>query len=112
MRRNSVDVLNIRLDIAGGHALGIDLLLNILADAGLVLFQYLGFKFPFLIPRSQNFYIFEAGPKCFATVAVPFVIGILVLIVIFAAVRFLSIYAASQFSINSAIIYVDSLRKL
>ena len=47
---NAVNILDMGLNIAGGHTLGVhgqDFLLNVLTDAGLVLFQYLRLKFPF-----------------------------------------------------------------
>lgn len=84
---DAVDVLNARLDIAGGHTLNIhgqNLLLNVLADAGLVLFQYLGFKFPFAVLGNRNFYVSETSSKCLATMSISAVIRGFVIIVILA----------------------------
>ena len=51
-----VDILDMGLDVAGGHPFGVhgqDFLFDVLADAGLVLFQHLGLEFPFPITRHQ-----------------------------------------------------------
>ena len=79
------------LNISGGHPLGIhrqDLFLNILADAGLVLFQHLGIEFPLAISRDRYFHIPKAGAQRFAAVAVAAVICVLVLVVILAVAQF------------------------
>jgi len=60
----TVDILNVRFDVTGGHAFGVhgqDLFLNVLADAGLVLFQHLRFKFTLPVPGNSNLNIPKAG---------------------------------------------------
>ena len=80
--RNTVNILNMGLNISGGHPLGIhrqDLFLNILADAGLVLFQHLRLKLAFPVPRHGYFYIAKARAKRLAAVPIAAVIRVLVL---------------------------------
>ena len=60
---HTVDILDMRFDIARGHSLGVhrqDLFLNILTDTGLVLLQDLGLKFAFPITRYGHFHIAKA----------------------------------------------------
>lgn len=55
--RQPVDILNMRLDVAGRHAFrihGQNLLFDILTDAGLVLFQKLRFKFAFPVTGTET----------------------------------------------------------
>ena len=69
--RQSVDILNMRLDVASHHAFrihGQDLLFDILTDAGLVLFQKLRFKFTLPVTGSRNLDIAETGAQIFALV--------------------------------------------
>ena len=90
--RNPIDVLDMALNIAGGHALGVhgqDLFFNVLADAGLTLFQHLGFKFPFPVPGNRDFHVSKAGPKRLAAMTIPAVVCSLVLVVIFAVAQVL-----------------------
>ena len=73
-----------RLNIAGGHALGVhghDFLLNLLTDAGLVLFQNLGFKFSLAVSRNRHLHIAKTGAQRFAAVAVAAVVCIFVFVV-------------------------------
>lgn len=79
-----------RLDVAGRHAFrihGQDLLLDILTDAGLVLFQKLRFKFTFPVTGNRYLDIAETGPQIFAAVAVPAVVRSFVLVVVFAITK-------------------------
>ena len=79
-----------RLNIAGGHALGVhgqDFLLDVLTDAGLVLFQHLGFKFSLAISRNLHIHIPEAGAQRFAAVAVAAVVCVFILVVVFAVAQ-------------------------
>ena len=75
------------LNIAGCHTLGVhgqDFLLNVLTDAGLVLFQYLRLKFPFPIPWDRYLHIPKAGTQGFAAVSIAAVVCVLALVVVFA----------------------------
>ena len=77
--------MDMRLDIRGGHALGVhgqDLFFDVLTDAGLVLFQDLRLKFALAIPRYGYLYITETGTQVFAAVTIAAVVGFLVLVVI------------------------------
>ena len=85
--RNTIDVLNIGLNISSVHALGVhgkNMLLNILADTGLILFQYL--RFQFSLPFSWNRYLHNSKTDvhCLAAVAISVVICGFVLVVILA----------------------------
>ena len=78
------------LNISRRHPLGVhgqDLLLYVLADAGLVLFQHLRLKFPLPVPGNRYRYISKAGAQRFAAVAVTAVVCVLVLIVVFAVAQ-------------------------
>jgi len=75
----AVNILDMCFDIAGCHALGIhrqNLLLDILTDTGLILFQQLRLKFTLAIPRNCYFYIAETGAKCLTAVAIAAVFGV------------------------------------
>ena len=64
--RNAVDVLNMGLNISGGHALDIHgqgFLLNILADTGLVLFQHLGLGLALAVSRNRHIHFSKAGTQ-------------------------------------------------
>ena len=90
--RQPVDILNMRLNVAGRHAFrihGQDLLFDILTDAGLVLFQKLRFKLPFSVTGNRNLDIAETGSQIFAAVAVPTIVRSLVLVVVFAVPKIL-----------------------
>ena len=81
----TVDVLNMRFNVTGGHAFGVhgqNLLLDVLADAGLIFPQHLGVKFALAIPRHRYLYIAKTGAQGFAAVPVPAVIRVLVLAII------------------------------
>lgn len=81
----TVDILNVRFDVADGHALGVhgqDLFLNALADAGLVLFQHLRFKFALPILGNGNLNISKASTQGFTAVIVAAVVGVLVPVVV------------------------------
>ena len=81
-----------RLNIAGGHALGVhghDFLLNLLTDAGLVLFQNLGFKFSLAVSRNRHLHIAKTGAQRFAAVAVAAVVCIFVFVVVLAVAQIL-----------------------
>ena len=87
----SLDILDMGLNIAGGHALGIhlqDFLLNVLTDAGLVLFQYLRFKFPLSVSRYRHIHFTKTGMQTLAAVAVAAVVCVLVLVIVFAVAQF------------------------
>ena len=74
-----------RFNVTGGHAFGVhgqNLLLDVLADAGLIFPQHLGVKFALAIPRHRYLYIAKTGAQGFAAVPVPAVIRVLVLVVI------------------------------
>ena len=89
--RNAVDVLNVSFNIAGGHTLGVhgqDFLLNVLADAGLVLFQHLGLKFSLPVPRNRHIHFAKAGTQPLAAVPVAAIVCVLVFIVVFAVAQF------------------------
>lgn len=69
------------LDISGGRSLGIhrqDLSLDVLADAGLVLFQHLRPNLGFPIPGRGYFYIAEACAQPFTAVPISAVIRVLI----------------------------------
>ena len=66
---------------------GQDLLLYVLADAGLVLFQHLRLKFPLPVPVNRYRYISKAGAQRFAAVAIAAVVCVLVLVVVFAVAQ-------------------------
>ena len=54
------------LDVTGGHIFGVhgqDFPLNILADAGLILFQNLEFEFALSIARDRYLHIPKAGAQ-------------------------------------------------
>ena len=71
-----------RFNVTGGHAFGVhgqNLLLDVLADAGLIFPQHLGVKFALAIPRHRYLYIAKTGAQGFAAVPVPAVIRVLVL---------------------------------
>ena len=88
----AVDIPNMGLNIRHGHAFGVhgqDLLLDVLTDAGLVLFQKLRFKFTFPVTGNRNLDIAETGPQIFAAVAVPTVVRSLVFVVVFAVTKIL-----------------------
>ena len=74
-----------RFNVTGGHAFGVhgqNLLLDVLADAGLIFPQHLGVKFALAIPRHRYLYIAKTGAQGFTAVPVPAVIRVLVLVVI------------------------------
>ena len=78
------------LSVAGGHTFGVhgqDFFLNVLADAGLVLFQHLGLKFPLAVPGNRYRYISKAGAQRLIAVPVAAVICVLVLVVVFAVAQ-------------------------
>ena len=78
------------LDVAGGHPFGVhgqDFLLNVLTDAGLVLFQYLGLEFSLAISRDRYFHIPKAGAQRFRAVAVSAVVRVFVPVVVFAVTQ-------------------------
>ena len=54
-------------------------ILDVLADAGLIFPQHLGFEFALAIPRHRYLYIAKTGAQGFAAVPVPAVIRVLVL---------------------------------
>src|SRR5699024_7345460 len=88
---NAVDVLDMGLDVTGGHPLGVHgqyFLFNVLADARLVLFQYLGIEFPLAISRDRYFHISKAGAQRFAAVAVAAVVCAFAPVVVFAVAQF------------------------
>ena len=88
----AVNILDMCFDIAGCHALGIhrqNLLLDILTDTGLILFQQLRLKFTLAIPRNCYFYIAETGAKCLTAVAIAAVFGIFVAIIVPAVPQFI-----------------------
>ena len=73
----AVDILNMRFNVTGGHVFGVhgqNLLLDVLADAGLIFPQHLGVKFALAIPRHRYLYIAKTGAQGFAAVPVPAVI--------------------------------------
>ena len=77
-------------DIPGGHTLGIHrqkFFLDVLADAGLVLFEHLGLKFPFPVTGDRNFHITEAGAQGLAAVVIVAVECVLVFVVVLAAAQ-------------------------
>ena len=85
--RNAVDVLNVSFNIAGSHDLGVhgqDFFLDVLTDAGLVLFQHLRLKFPLPVSENRHIHFTETGAQPLAAVAVAAVVCILVLVVAFA----------------------------
>lgn len=89
---DAVDVLNMGLDIAGGHALGVhgqNLLLNVLANAGLILFQHLGLKLTLSVSGNRHLHIPKADAQRFAIVAVAAVGCVFVFVVAFAVAQFL-----------------------
>ena len=57
-------------------------ILDVLADAGLIFPQHLGFEFALAISRHRYLYIAKTGAQGFAAVPVPAVIRVLVLVVI------------------------------
>ena len=74
-----------RFNVTGGHVFGVhgqNLLLDVLADAGLIFPQHLGVKFALAIPRHRYLYIAKTGAQGFAAAPVPAVIRVLVLVVI------------------------------
>ena len=78
------------LNISGGHPLGIhrqDLFLDILADAGLVLFQHLRLKLAFPVPRHGYFYVAKARTQRLTAVPIAAVIRVLIFIVILAVAQ-------------------------
>ena len=90
-----------RLNVAGRHAFrihGQDLLLDILTDAGLVLFQQLRFKFTLPVTGNRNLDIAETCPQIFAAVTVPAAVCSLVFVVVFAVTKILI-----QFSLQTVL---------
>ena len=80
------------LNISRRHSLGVhgqDLLLYVLADAGLVLLQHLGLKFAFPVAGNGHFHISEAGAQRLAAVAVAAVVRGLVPVVVSAVAQFI-----------------------
>ena len=61
---------------------------DVLDDAGLILFQHLRLKLTFAVPRDRYLHVPEAGPQCFAAVAIPAVVRILVLVIVSAVTEF------------------------
>ena len=89
--RNAVDVLDGGLDVTGGHIFGVhgqDFLLNILTDAGLILFQDLEFEFAFSIARDRYLHIPKAGAQGLAAVTVAAAVCVFIPAVILAVVKF------------------------
>ena len=66
-----------------------DLFLNVLADAGLTLFQHLRLKLSFPVPGYRDFHVSKAGPKRLAAMTIPAVVCSLVLVVISAVAQIL-----------------------
>ena len=78
------------LNISGGHPLGIhrqDLFLDILADAGLVLFQHLRLKLAFPVPGHGYFHVAKAHTQRLTAVPIAAVIRVLIFIVILAVAQ-------------------------
>ena len=98
------------LNISRRHALGVhgqDLFLDVLADAGLVLFQYLRLKLAFTVSGYRYFYIPKAGAQCLAAVAVAAVIRGLVAVVVPAVAQFIVQLRLRPFSMNSAMVSLN-----
>ena len=79
------------LDISSGHPLGIhrqNLFLDVLTDAGLVLFQHLRLKLAFPVPGYGYFYIAKARTQRLTAVSIAAVIRVLIFVVILAAAQF------------------------
>ena len=88
---NAVDVLDGGLDVTGGHIFGVhgqDFLLNILTDAGLILFQDLEFEFALSIARDRYLHIPKAGAQGLAAVTVAAFIPAVILAVVKFVVQF------------------------
>ena len=88
---NTVDILNVGFNISSRHTLSIhrqNLFLNVLTDAGLVLFQHLRFKFALPVTGNRHIHIAKAGMQRLAAVTVTAVICVLVFVVIFAVAQF------------------------
>ena len=78
------------LNISGGHPLGIHgqyLFLDVLADAGLVLFQHLRLKLAFPVPGHGYFHIAKARPQRLTAMSISAVIRVLIFIVILAVAQ-------------------------
>ena len=75
-----------------------DLLLDVLADAGLIFPQHLGFEFALAIPRHRYLYIAETDTKRLAAVPIPAVIRVLVLAAYIRQLQQLTIFSRRAFS--------------
>ena len=80
--RLGIDRLNCRRKTGQIIRTGNENILDVLADAGLIFPQHLGFEFALAIPRHRYLYIAKTGAQGFAAVPVPAVIRVLVLVVI------------------------------
>lgn len=100
-----------RLYVQGSHALGVhghNLLLNVLSDANLILPQYLGFQFPLPIPGSPHVHLAETGSQPLAALPVAAVVYVLVFVNVPAVPNSSSSSASKPFSMNSAIVFLNS----
>ena len=73
-------------------------ILDVLADAGLIFPQHLGFEFALAIPRHRYLYIAKTGAQGFAAVPVPAVIRVLVLAAYIRQLQQLTIFSRRAFS--------------
>ena len=81
----AIDVLNVILNIADSHPLGVhgqNLFLDVLTDAGLVFLQHLRLKFALAIPGHGHLHITKVGPQSLAAVTVAAVVRVLVFVVV------------------------------
>ena len=102
-------------DISGTHPFSVhgkDLFFDILTDAGLILFQKLGFKFSFAIPGDSDFHITKAGTKGFAAVAVAAVIRFLIFVIVLAIAELLIQFGIQMLMVVVIEIVTDLFGKL
>lgn len=82
---NAIDIVDVALNVAGRHSLGVhgeNLLLDILADAGLVLLNKLGLKFPLAVTGDRNLNVAEAGAKILLAIPITVIVCALVPVVV------------------------------
>lgn len=63
---NAVDLLDVCFNVPHRHPLGVhgqDFLINVLADAGLVLLQHLRFKFTLAVSGNRHLHVAETGTQ-------------------------------------------------
>ena len=108
--RLGIDRLDRRRKIGQIIRTGNENILDVLADAGLIFPQHLGFEFALAISRHRYLYIAKTGAQGFAAVPVPAVIRVLVLAAYIRQLQQLTNFSRRVFSSGGPSCHWDYLR--